>query len=45
MNLINKINIRLAKAKTKVINNIKLVYKALQVCVNYKMRYIVMTHG
>ena len=29
MNLINKINIRLAKAKTKVTNKIKLVYKAM----------------
>ena len=27
-NLINKINLRLSKAKTKVTNNIKLVYKA-----------------
>ena len=38
----NKINIRLSKAKTKVTNIIKSVYKA---SVNYKMRYILMTHG
>ena len=29
MNLINKINIRLAKAKTEITNKIKLVYKAI----------------
>ena len=42
-NLINKINIRQSKAKTKVTNNISNRY--IKQSANYKMRYILMTHG